>query len=240
MKKIITSVNNPEIKELKKLLKHNSKKDDVFLIEGYHLVEEAMKHNFVLKTYETDKNVKYEQSIIITENVLNALANTKTPEGIIALCKKLNVPKASNKIVFLDNVQDPGNVGTIIRTSKAFGFDTIYSNANFYNDKIIRSTQGALFDASLINYDDAYSALKNLKEQGYVIYATSLEKDSISYLDAKYNEDKIIILVGNEGNGVNPKLYELADYKIYIPIKFESLNVGIATGIILNHIYNEK
>ncbi|WP_318023686.1 RNA methyltransferase [Mycoplasmopsis felifaucium] len=231
-------MNNEKIKNLRKLIAKNTNKDAVFVVEGYHLVNEALKNNLVSEIYELEGNDRYINAIEVSDNVLKSITKTNNPEGVVALCiKKLNAEKG-NKIVFLDNVQDPGNVGTIIRTALAFGFDTIFSNINFYNDKIVRSTQGALFNINLLNYENNYKTVDLLKSEGYKIFATSLEKDSIPYDIVNYPDDKIVVIMGNEGIGINKELYKLADQKIYIPIQFESLNVGVATGIILNHIYS--
>lgn len=234
---LISSVQNETIKKLKKI--QNDNKSKYFIIEGYHLVEEALKHNLVKDIYELDKNNKYPNATKITDNVLKALSKTKTPEGVIALCLKSKNNKIGNKVVFLENVQDPGNVGTIIRTTLAFGFDTVISNVNFYNDKIIRSTQGSLFNINLINYNDASLMFKKLHKENYTIYMSSLEKDSVDFNQIDYNKVKLVIVMGNEGNGINKTYYKYADKKIYIPIKFESLNVAVATGIVLNKVSNE-
>ncbi|AMW26060.1 rRNA methylase [Mycoplasmopsis bovis] len=166
MNQRITSTQNPKIKQLRKIF--NDKNSEFFIVEGYHLVEEVLKENLVIELYELDsKTAKYDNSVIVSDNVLKTITKTKTPEGIVALCrKKSNTSELGNRVVFLDNVQDPGNVGTIIRAAKSFNFDTVISNVNFYNDKIVRSSQGALFTVNLVNYiyDDLHSVLKNISK----------------------------------------------------------------------------
>ncbi|WP_029512632.1 TrmH family RNA methyltransferase [Mycoplasmopsis iners] len=233
---LISSVQNDKVKKLKAIKRDN--KSEFFLVENYHLVEEALKQNLVIEIYELDSKNTYSQATKITDNVLKSLTTLQNPEGVIALCHKPQKVEIGNKIVFLDNVQDPGNVGTIIRNMRAFGFDTLFTNVNVYNDKIIRSTQGALFDLNIIKIQDSYAPLKELKQKGYCLLATSLDKDSINFSQYNYKKDKLVIILGNEGQGINKQLYELCDAKIYIPIDFESLNVAVASGIILNKIYN--
>ncbi|WP_051622758.1 TrmH family RNA methyltransferase [Mycoplasmopsis primatum] len=239
--KTFNSVSNSHIRELRKILA--GKIDDYFLIEGYHLVEEAYKNNLVVATYELiDKKAIYAESNFISYDILKYLTQTTNPEGIVALCSFRNQKtRKQNKVVFLDNVQDPGNVGTIIRTAKAFGFDTIYSNVHFNNQKVIRSSQGAIFSVNTKKYDNAYKTILELQNQGYKIYTTSLEKDSINInsFDFPVNE-KIVIVFGNEGSGVASNINKLANKKIYIPIEFESLNVAVSAGIVLYKIYNSK
>nr|WP_307906913.1 RNA methyltransferase substrate-binding domain-containing protein [Mycoplasmopsis bovis] len=115
MNQRITSTQNPKIKQLRKIF--NDKNSEFFIVEGYHLVEEVLKENLVIELYELDsKTAKYDNSVIVSDNVLKTITKTKTPEGIVALCrKKSNTSELGNRVVFLDNVQDPGNVGTIIR-----------------------------------------------------------------------------------------------------------------------------
>ncbi|MBZ4195515.1 TrmH family RNA methyltransferase [Mycoplasma tauri] len=239
MKTIISSVNNEKIKFLKKV--KSGKEKEYFLIEGYHLVEEAIKANLVKEIYEINyKKVIYEKSIIITENVLNSITSTKTPEGIVALCiKKDSLIRPINKVVFLDDVQDPGNVGTIIRSSLAFGFDTIISNVNFYNEKIVRSSQGAIFKVNLINYKNPVEIINEYKKKGYKTYATVLDQEAVEFKKVIFENNNIIVILGNEGKGIRQEILNISDKKIYIPIDFESLNVAVAAGIILCKIYNK-
>ena len=235
MSQRITSTQNPKIKQLRKIF--NDKNSEFFIVEGYHLVEEALKENIVLELYESDyKTAIYDNSILVSQNVLEALTKTKNPEGIVALCrKKPNFEQLGNKVVFLDNVQDPGNVGIIIRVAKSFGFDTVVSNVNFYNDKVIRSSQGALFTVNLVNYnyDNLTNILLKYKQNGFKIYATSLDKSSVEIEKVKFESDKAVIVFGNEGSGISSALADIADMLIYVPINFESLNVAICAGIVL-------
>ncbi|UUD35126.1 RNA methyltransferase [Mycoplasmopsis caviae] len=234
---VISSVNNPKIKHLKQIQKDN--KSDYFLVSGYHLVNEALAKNLVVEIFELENKNTYKTATLVKENVLKSISNLLHPDGVVALCIKPN-HKIGNKIILLDNVQDPGNVGTIIRNAACFNFDTVISNVNFYNDKVIRATQGALFSISLIKEINNEALLRELSKNGYYIIATSLEKDSIKLDELKINSKKLVIILGNEGRGISKNLYKYCDQKVYIPIEFESLNVAVASGIILNNIYNNK
>lgn len=238
--KLISSVQNPKIKYLKQVA--NFKYSNLFLVEGYHLVQEALKYNLVLETFELNENqLVYPNSTLITSNVLSSITNTKTPEGIVALCKIAFKTELNDKIIFLDNVQDPGNIGTIIRTMKAFNFNSLIANINLLNHKIIRSTQGAIFNLNYYQYkQNDYSIIKKLKSEGYKIIGTLLDKNSQPYFKNDLFTGKFVLIMGNEGNGISPELQQLLDYSVYIPINFESLNVAVATGIVLNHIYQSE
>lgn len=233
---VISSVSNPKIKHLKEVQKDN--KSDYFLVSGYHLVQEALAKNLVVEIFEEETKNTYKTATLVKSNVLKSISSTMHPDGVVALCLK---PKSQikNKVILLDNVQDPGNVGTIIRNAACFGFDTVISNVNFYNDKVVRATQGALFQVSLIKENNNEELIKALKNEDYFIVATSLDKDSIKLDELKINKEKVVLILGNEGNGINKNLYKYCDQKVYIPIEFESLNVAVASGIILNKIYNK-
>ncbi|MGY5139757.1 TrmH family RNA methyltransferase [Mycoplasmopsis gallinarum] len=238
--KLISSVQNSKIKYLKQVA--NFKYSNLFLVEGYHLVQEAFKNNLVIETFELNENqLVYPNSILITSNVLSSITNTKTPEGIVALCKITFKTELNDKIIFLDNVQDPGNIGTIIRTMKAFNFNSLIANINLLNHKIIRSTQGAIFNLNYYQYkQNDYSIIKKLKSEGYKIIGTLLDKNSQPYFKNDLFTGKFVLIMGNEGNGISRELQQLLDYSVYIPINFESLNVAVATGIVLNHIYQSE
>lgn len=237
-KDLISSVQNAKIKYLKKI--QNDNKSPFFIVETYHLVKEALELNLVEEIYELNNKNVYENAYKITENVLNTLTNTVNPDGVVALCKKPKNNKLGSKIIFLDNVQDPGNVGTIMRNAIAFGFDTLITNVNVFNSKIIRSSQGAIFKINTIKIDESLGMIQELKKLNYHVFMTSLDKDSQDFKTIKYPKENIVIVFGNEGRGINQELYSFVDKKIYIPISFESLNVAVASGIVLNEIYSKQ
>lgn len=236
---LYSSINNEKIKEIKKL---NTKKyrdeTNLYLIEGEHLVKEAYENN-VLEELILKENTKLNIDIktsYVTENVLKFISNLDTPNGIIGICKKKNNTLKGNKIVILEYIQDPGNLGTIIRSCVAFNIDTLILSSNtvdMYNPKVIRATQGMLFKLNIIIENNLEEIIKKLKQNKYTIYATNVKNgNSLKTIEKK---DKFAIIMGNEGNGVSNKLNELADEYLYIDMnnKCESLNVAVATSIIL-------
>lgn len=239
---ILTSKTNGKIKALKKL--HDKKYRELegaFLVEGYHLVAEALNKNLVLEIFETPSSQKYPESTLISEEILSYLSTTITPQKILAKVRKPTFNQKVNKIIALNNLQDPGNVGTIIRLAKAFGFDTvIIENLDPYNEKVIRSSQGAFFDINIIPTKNLEAQLIKLKERDYVVYETLLDQEAIALNDVNFVSDKLVIVVGNEGQGISKQIQNYADYKVYIPIDFESLNVACATAIVLDKIRNKK
>ena len=232
---MITSVENKKIKEISKLNNRKYRKETrLFIVEGSHLVEEAYKHNLlesVYSLYETS----YPNSEIVSENVMRKVSNLDTIPNIIGVCKFKEEKEIGNKILILDDIQDPGNLGTIIRSAVAFNIDTIILSQNtvdLYNPKVIRATQGMIFNMNIITRD-LVPFVQELKDNNYKIYSTnvvngkeikSLEKDT-----------KYVIIMGSEGSGVKEELQRMSDANIYIKMNSlcESLNVGVATSIIL-------
>ncbi|TQC51525.1 RNA methyltransferase [Mycoplasmopsis mucosicanis] len=230
MNKLITSSSNPLIKKIKKILKGDN---DYFVIEGENMIVEALNTKQQIEhILEIEGQNKFANSIKISDNVLNSISSTTNPSGCVALIKKTLKELYSSNIIFCDNVQDPGNVGTIIRSAVAFGFDTVYTNVNVYNPKILRSTQGAIFKIKVIKYNDAFSELNSLQNT-HQIFISTLTKDAKTIENTVFPTQNKVIVLGNEGHGVQSKLYALKAQKIYIPIEFESLNVAVASGILM-------
>ncbi|MGL4569752.1 MAG: TrmH family RNA methyltransferase [Clostridium sp.] len=253
----IESKENAIYKELKKLKDRKGRnKLQKYLIEGFRLVEEALKAGaqieciFCLeyedsKTEALVKQYNYKGKIYkLNRSLFLEVCDTENPQGILAVIKMEEVNSDINGEFYLlcDKLQDPGNLGTIIRTAHASGVDGIIltkGTVDIYNDKTIRSTMGSMFYVPII-IDNDLSYLKSLKEKGFKIVSTSLEgsKDF-------FEEDltgKTVITVGNEGNGVSKEVYELSDKKVKIPMPggAESLNVGVATSIILYEKLRQK
>ena len=231
-----SSTNNEFIKEIKKL---NEKKHrditNTFLVEGEHLVQEAIKSKIVKYVIVSeDYNFDYDNKIFVTKKVLKYISNLDNPSGIMAVCNKIENNNIGNKIIVLDNIQDPGNLGTIIRSSVAFNFDTVVISNNsvdVYNSKVIRATQGMLFKINIITTDlDTF--LKNISNDYKIIGTNVINGKKIT--DFKKLE-KFAIIVGNEGQGVSSDISSLCHENIYIPMSknCESLNVGVAAGIIM-------
>ncbi len=254
---IITSINNETIKSIKKLNEKKYRdKENKYIIEGIKIVEEAYKtkqqFSYVIiceeilnktsidKTYITYLiNQESNKVIYVSEKVFKYLTDTITPQGILAVLEKNNnIDKfINNNILFLDRVQDSGNLGTIIRTAKAFGFNNIILNegcADPYNSKVLRSTMGNIFSINLsILNDNGVDILERLKDDGYSIYLATL-KDSTEISKVKFKDKKVIVM-GNEANGISAEILNISENKILIPMEndTESLNVAIATAIIL-------
>lgn len=235
---LITSINNQTIKELDKLKQKKYRDlEQKFLIEGEHLVEEAEKSG-VLEKIILLENSEYHsnlEKIYVSKNVMKKLSSLDTPPNIIGVCKMLSRKELGKKVLLLDDIQDPGNLGTIIRSSVAFNVDSIVMSLNtvdLYNPKVIRSTQGMIFKINLIK-DDLGQVIEKLKSKNIPIYTTNVNGgENIKNINTT---DSYGLIMGNEGNGVKDEISTLADRKIYIPMnsKVESLNVSVATSILL-------
>lgn len=247
----IQSKQNPRVKAWRKLqvAKHR-RKQGRYLVEGDHLIEEALEHDAMIETilyaqgYEGDLLDRIMatsiESIEVSQEVLEELAMTETPQGLIAVIKikeeRLEDIKGQRFLV-CDAIQDPGNLGTIIRTADAAGWDGILLTTgcvDFYNDKVLRAGQGSHWHLPILTAspEDIYSFLKKL---GLAIYVTALHQAALSYQDVSLSPGAIV--VGNEGQGVSSFWLEKGDQAIYIPMpgQAESLNVAIAAGILLFH-----
>lgn len=234
---MITSTSNKTIKELIKL-KQKKFRDEYkcYLIEGEHLVEEAIKAKQVECLIST-KEIKSDLPIIlVNDKVMEKLSFTKSPQSIMAKCKKecTNDLIDGNRYLILDDLQDPGNIGTLIRTALAFSIDqVILSNkcVELYNDKLLRSMQGANFHISCI-YRDLNEVIPELQKNNVKIIGSALENGKDMKILKK--SKKIAIVVGNEGNGMNKEILSKCDEICYIPInEIESLNVAIAGSIMM-------
>lgn len=235
---VITSLENKKIKNLAKLLnKKYRDQENMFLVEGEHLVIEANNAGCLMEVikcedYELDFDVS---TTIVTYDVIKKLSNTLNPQKVIGVCKKLEETDIGNKVLILEDIQDPGNLGTIIRSSVAFGIDTIILSNNtvdMYNDKVLRSSEGMLFHINIIR-DDINNVIDKLHKDGYQIYGTKV--DGGTELKNVSFSEKCAIIMGNEGAGVSSSILDKCDKYIYIPMdnNCESLNVGVATSVIL-------
>ena len=238
MIKEIKSLDNKIVKYTLKLKENKYQKEEKkYIIETYHLLEMSLKdleYVFSLSPLELPENII---QYIVTEDILKKLSSNKSFSKVIGVVKMNEKPlDYSCDILYLDNLQDPGNIGTILRTSLAFSYFNVGLSLNtcsIYNSKVIQSAQGALFNLNFERFE--IERLKDLQKEGYKILVTTLSNDSIfiNEFKRKVNE-KLIIVVGNEGNGVRKEIIDIADYKIKIDISnIDSLNVGIATGITL-------
>ncbi len=188
---------------------------------------------------------KYE-CIYVTEKIFSSITDVNTPQGILAIIGRNNeethIDYTQDIIIALDDIQDPGNLGTILRTIDSIGLNQILvskGTADSYNSKVVRSTMGAIFRVKIIECEDLEKTLKEVKRQKYELVITSLQTKNSIY-DIEYN--KKVIVIGNEGNGVSKKIQDMADVKVKIPMigKTESLNASVATGIVLYEYVRQK
>jgi len=236
---LITSLQNQYIKQLVKLKQKKYRDEDqLFIIEGFHLVEEAMLAGVVDKLIlriGIEYSKTFEDVIYVSDEVMKKLTSTVSLVDIAAVCHYIEPKKTlGDHIVMLDDLQDPGNVGTIVRTALSFGYDDIILSNNsvdIYNEKLIRSSQGAIFKANIF-HDNLLPLIAAFKQKGYVIYGTSLHNGvSLSKIKQK---SKMVLIFGNEGQGISHEVLLNTDTNIFIEIKnFESLNVAVAAGICL-------
>ena len=233
---VITSLDNQKIKDVVKL---QSKKyrdlTNCFVVETEHLVEEAKKCGIVKELFVvgegSDNNINY-----VTEEVMKKMSSMESASNVLAICEKNNSKEIiGDKILLLDGIQDPGNLGTIIRSSVAFGVTTIIlsnDTVDLYNPKVIRASEGMFCHINIITMD-LIDAISNIKSRGITIYGTNVVNGS----DVSSITDKssYALVMGNEGNGVKEYIQDLCDKNLYIPMKdaCESLNVGVACSILL-------
>lgn len=238
---LITSLENDRIKNYVKLQDRKyRKKTKMFIVEGMHLVLEAYKKGVIEELIlEKDTVLPINlPTVYVTEEIINKISTLDTPSNIMALCKmNEDEVKLGNKVLLLDGVQDPGNLGTIIRSAAAFSVDTIVlspTTVDLYNPKVVRSTQGMMFHIDIVTRD-LKEVITELKEREIPIYGTKVEYgEDVRTLPQK-DRVKYALIMGNEGNGVEDNILDLCDKYLYIDMdpEVESLNVGVACGILL-------
>ena len=257
----ISSKENELIKHIKKL-KDKKERDssNEYVIEGIKLIQEAVQENVNIKqiivcddcdkTESIPKDLMYEiakyDCVYVTKKIFKYISEVQEPQGILAIIEKNNSDKDidynQDIIVALDDVQDPGNLGTILRTVDSIGLTQILvskGTADSYNPKVVRSTMGAIFRIKIIECEDLEKTLKEIKKHKFKVVVTSLQTENTIY-GIKYN--KKVIVIGNEANGVEQKIQQIADEKVKIPMlgKTESLNASVATGIVLYEYVRQK
>ncbi|MBO0469098.1 RNA methyltransferase [Enterococcus sp. DIV0242_7C1] len=252
MKEILSS-KNTMMKELKKLrIKKHREAQQRYLIEGFHLIEEAIKaHAEVEWILINQRGIEEwaewialhedERFIFVTEEILSSLSEVPTPQGMLAVVKMPDQEQGMShhgRWLLLDNVQDPGNVGTMIRTADAAGLTGVVLGsgcADIYNTKVLRAMQGSNYHLPLFRLPLA-EVIEGFQKNGISVYGTELNKEAVAYQTLPKQENYALIM-GNEGQGVSRELLEMVDQSVYIPIvgKAESLNVAIAAGILMYH-----
>ena len=232
----ITSINNDKVKYWIKLQEKKFRdQEGLFIVEGDHLVNEAIKHGLVKEIISLDDFQNSITTYKVTKEIMKKISKQQSVSRICAVCFKIKEKEVGNKIICLDNIQDPGNLGTIIRSAVAFNIDTIILNdksVDLYNDKVIRSCEGMIFNVNVIR-TNLENKLMDLKNSGYKIVSTSVKNNQL--LKNIKLEDKYAIVLGNEGNGVSKEIEDLCDDFIYIKMNesCESLNVAVASSIIM-------
>ena len=239
---VITSLNNEKIKVLVKLKdKKYRDKNNIFFVEGKDIVFEAYKNNLLKELYvlegttvDIDVPVTY-----VSYDVMKKISDMESISEYYGVCYKKEELEIGNRIIILDNVQDPGNLGTIVRSAVAFNFDTVViskGTVDLYNPKVIRSTKGMLFNINIIirELDEFINSL-----DGYTVYGTDVvDGNSIRDIDMP---KKIGLVIGNEGRGISDNIRKLCNKFIYIDMnsKCESLNAGVAAAILMYEVNNK-
>lgn len=254
---MITSADNQNIKYIRQLLTKKKARDEqkVFVCEGIKMFEEALANdNITIKKafiseqlyntgYEKIKNVDYD---IVKESLFKQISETVTPQGILAIIEQPHfdidiILKNDNvKLLVIEDIQDPGNLGTMIRTAEAAGCSAVVASrgtVDIFNPKVIRSTMGAIYRVPYIQPDMALSDWMReiLKPNSITTYAACLD-GSEDYKSVIYT-NRSAILIGNEGNGLTEETKQASDYRIHIPMagEVESLNAAISAAILLYH-----
>lgn len=258
---VITSKDNDVVKGIKKLKdKKYRDEEGCYLIEGIKIIEEAIEENAIIEkiviceeciqSSEINQKLLYEiakyDCIYVSKKVFESLTTVVAPQGMLAVVRKnsSNTPidYSQDIILVLDGIQDPGNLGTILRTADSVNLkQIIVSNktADVYNPKVVRSTMGAIFRVKVIEAENLVATLKEIKKNKFKIMATSLGGTENIY-DIEYK--KKVIVIGNEANGVSKEVLDIADKKVIIPMlgKTESLNAAVATSVILYEYVRQK
>ena len=257
----ITSKDNELIKHIRKLKdKKYRDESNEYVVEGVKLVEEAVKENAKIKqiiicedttrTYEIPTHIMLEiakyECISVSDKIFNIITQVTNPQGIMAIIEKnaqdVQIDYTQDIIVVLDDVQDPGNLGTILRTVDSIGLNQIIvskGTADAFNSKVVRSTMGAIFRIKIIEVENLAQAIKEMRKHHFKLMVTSLQtKNSIYDIDFY----KKIIVIGNEANGVSKEIQDMADEKAKIPMlgRTESLNASVAAGVVMYEYVRQK
>lgn len=257
----ITSKDNELIKHIRKLKdKKYRDESNEYIVEGVKLVEEAVKENAKIKqiivcedttrTYEIPTHIMLEiaryECISVSDKIFNIITQVTNPQGIMAIIEKnaqdAQIDYTQDIIVVLDDVQDPGNLGTILRTVDSIGLNQIIvskGTVDAFNSKVVRSTMGAIFRIKIIEVENLAQAIKEMRKHHFKLMVTSLQTKNSIY-DIDFN--KKIIVIGNEANGVSKEIQDMADEKAKIPMlgRTESLNASVAAGVVMYEYVRQK
>lgn len=265
---IITANSNPKIKNINKLNKNASfrKEEDVFIVEGIRMFRELpverVKQVFISETayrkYISELSAKgiTEQDrrlVVVSDSVFQSMSQTKSPQGLLAVVERyhytinglisvMDKRETGNTFLILESIQDPGNLGTIVRTAEAADVTGIIiggDSCDIYNPKVVRSTMGTIFRVPFVYVDDLAGAVDRLKEHGIVVYGAHLDGQD---LYKGMLEKNSAFLIGNEGNGLTAELSAKADRLIRIPMagQVESLNAAISATLLAYEAYRQR
>jgi RNA methyltransferase, TrmH family len=261
---IITSNQNSHVKEVKSL-KQKKNRDELklYFIEGERFLEEAVKERaniekiMVSESYFKNpsqrnllkeiESLRYE-IFLVTDKLFNEISDTENPQGILAIVRMMEydlerIYNNNSFIIILDSIQDPGNLGTIIRTADAAGASgIIYSKGcvDLYNPKVLRGTMGSVFHLPIIYSDNLSETINILKEKNIKIYAAHLSA-KVNYFDVDM-QNQAAIIIGNEANGISDEIAKLSDTFIKIPMpgKSESLNASVAASLLMYEVVRQR
>lgn len=234
----ITSLQNDKVKYWVSLKeKKNRDREKVFLIEGNHLIEKAEKLNLIMETISINNE---DADYFVTPEIMKKISDQQSISSNAAVVRFIPEDGISGNVLILDGIQDPGNLGTIIRSAIAFNIRTIVlSNASVdvYNPKVVRATEGMIFNINVLRRD-LKEFIPSLKTDGYKIIGTDV-KSGKNIKDI--NKERIALVIGNEGQGISEDIKSLCDDFTYIKMhnECESLNAGVAASILMYEVYND-
>ena len=256
---MITSTSNPQIKRLLQLQKKGKARNEegVFLVEGLRMYgevpEECVEKVYIAETlyHKRKAELRLERFPveILSDAVFSHVSDTKSPQGILCIVKQKSydveelLDRANPHFMVLDNLQDPGNLGTIVRTAEGAGADAVFlsrESVDLYNPKTIRSTMGSIYRMPVIYIEDLVKLLDRFREKGIKSYAAHLEGKNT--YDKEDYRSGTALLIGNEGNGLRKEIADAADIRIRIPMQgqVESLNAAIAASILMFEVYRQR
>ena len=240
----LTSLKNPRVQLWRSLKDHKARQEaGLFLVEGIRMTREALDSSFTVETlllregYPVPGDLPAQTSVcMLPEYVFDAVCDTKSPQGIAAVLRLETKPASGPRLVALDQVQDPGNVGTILRTADAAGFDGLLLSpdcADVFSTRVLRASMGSIFRMGLSFPSSLPDALRILRNQGYAIISSQLDGDPF-YQRGELGE-KLVLIVGNEGNGISGSVRDEATHRLKLPMRggAESLNAAVAAAVMM-------
>jgi len=247
---LITSLKNPRVQGWKSLKDRKGRKETgCFLVEGRKMVEEALASVFPVEAVLVDEKRAQEFTLpqncpvyALPEHVLAAVCDTKTPQGIAAVVRLTQNIALGKRVVVMDGVQDPGNVGTIIRTADAAGLEGVILSsqcADAFSPKVLRATMGSIFRMGIRVTEDLPGLLRRMRGEGYSVISSQL--DGEPFYERSPAGEKWALVIGSEGNGVTPEVQAEATHRVRLPMRggAESLNAAVAAGIMMYEMTRE-